>query len=252
MKSTLKSIIKHYLIVLVIMSIPVSFSFAQESGPGISKSNLKIFVQYKLAKANFLKDNNIDVEINDNEIILSGTVPTIFDKDEAGRVAHSVAENYVIVNNIGLDNKAIEDSTLTKDVMNKIQSNIFYTIFDWLTVNSDNGVVTVGGYVHLPWLKHQFATEIEKLPGVKSVINNLQLTFGPGELGYRAAQLIYNDPMFWGQQYSVNPPVHIIVDNGSVYLFGDVNSAVQKDWAENIISFQTDAITVNDDLKVNE
>ena len=252
MSNKLNSVIRHYLIIFIILSIPVSLSFAQESNPGISKSNLKIFVQYRLAKAALLKDNNINVEVGDNQIILSGIVPTIYDKDQAGRVAHSVAEDYVIVNNIQVNNEAIEDSTLTKEVLNKIRSNIFYGVFDWLTVNSDNGVVTLGGWVHLPWLKNQFESEVEKVPGVKNVINKIQFTFGPGELGYRAARLIYNDPMFWGQQYSSNPPIHIIVDNGSVYLFGDVNSAVEKDWAENIISFRTDAITVNNDLKVTK
>ncbi len=250
MSNKLKLVISQYLIVFVIICIPVSLSFAQESSPGISKGNLKIFVQYRLAKASLLKDNNINVEIGDDQIILSGTVQTIYDKDRAGRVAHSVAEDYVIVNNIQVNNEAVEDSTLTKEVLSKVRSNIFYGVFDWLTVNSDSGVVTLEGWVHLPWLKNQFESEVEKVPGVKNVINKIQITFGPGALGYRAARLIYNDPMFWGQQYSSNPPIHIIVENGSVLLYGDVNSYVEKDWAENIISFRTDAITVDNNLRV--
>jgi len=91
---------------------------------------------------------------------------------------------------------------------------------------------------------------VEKVPGVKSIVNKIQSTFGPGELGYRAARLIYNDPMFWGLQYSSDPPIHIIVNNGSIFLFGNVYSAVEKSWAENVIRFQTDAISVENDLKV--
>ncbi|MEJ2506920.1 MAG: hypothetical protein P8Y81_11730, partial [Ignavibacteriaceae bacterium] len=71
-------------------------------------------------------------------------------------------------------------------------------------------------------LKTQFQNEIGKIPGVESINNEIKNTFGPGEIGIRAARLIYNDPMFWGMQYFANPPIHIIVNNGSVILEGDV------------------------------
>lgn len=250
MKNNIKSVLMNYLIIILFLAIPSSLSFAQENGQQLTKSNLKITVQYKLVKEDLLKNDNINVDVNDNSIVLSGTVPTLYDKDKAEQVAQSADENYVVVNKLLVESKAVEDSTLTKEILHKIHSNIFYGVFDWLTVNSDNGVVTLGGWVHLPWLKNQFETEVEKVPGVRSVVNKVQNTFGPGELGYRAARLIYNDPMFWGLQYSTNPPIHIIVNNGSVYLFGDVNTKVQKAWAENIIAFQTDAISVENDLKV--
>ena len=250
MKKNLNLFIRHYLIVFIIICMSVSLSFAQESGSQLTKSNLKITVQYKLVKANLLKNDNINVEVNDNSIILTGTVPTLYDKGKAEQVAQSVDENYAVINKLMVENKAVEDSTLTKEILQKIHSNIFYGVFDWLTVSADNGIVTLGGWVHLPWLKHQFESEVEKVPGVMSVVNKVQNTFGPGELGYRAARLIYNDPMFWGQQYSSNPPIHIIVNNGSVFLFGTVNASVEKSWAENVIRFQTDAISVENDLKV--
>lgn len=250
MRSKEKSIINPFLVIFILIIIPASLSFAQESGSQLTKSNLKITVQYKLVKANLLKNDNINVEVNDNSIILSGTVPTLYDKEKAEQVAQSVDENYAVINKLLVENKAVGDSTLTKEILNKIHSNIFYGVFDWLTVNADNGIVTLGGWVHLPWLKHQFESEVEKVPGVMSVVNKIQKTFGPGELGYRAARLIYNDPMFWGQQYSSNPPIHIIVDNGSIFLFGTVNASVEKSWAENVIRFQTDAISVENDLKV--
>ncbi len=91
---------------------------------------------------------------------------------------------------------------------------------------------------------------MKKFSGVKKIVNNIQNTFGPGETGYRAARLIYNDPMFWGMQYFSNPPIHIIVNNGKIFLYGSVNSETQKAWAENIVTFYTDAFSVNNDLRV--
>lgn len=58
--------------------------------------------------------------------------------------------------------------------------------------------------------------------------------------------------MFWGTQYSVNPPIHIIVNNATVYLYGTVNSEAEKSWAANIISFKTDAFSAENYLEVRK
>ncbi len=149
-----------------------------------------------------------------------------------------------------IESSPVSDVDLTKSVLDKIQSNVFYGIFDWLTIQSSNGTVTLDGWVHLSWLKDQFQNEVEKIPGVKSVTNKIQITFGPGEIGYRAAKLIYNDPMFWGTQYASNPPIHIIVNNAKVYLYGTVKSETQRNWAEDIVSFRTEAFSVENNLEI--
>jgi osmotically-inducible protein OsmY len=250
MKSKNNLVVKIFIVLLLSTGIFTSLSYAQESNQPLSKSNLKIFVEYNLAKAKLLNNDNIKVNIDGNKIILSGTVPTLYAKKQAENEAHSVDENYLIVNNLNVVNESVDNSTLSNQIMDKIQSNVFYGIFDWISVDSNNGVVTLDGWVHLPWLKNQFQDEVEKIAGVKSVTNKIQVTFGPGEIGYRAARLIYNDPMFWGTQYSSNPPIHIIVNNGTVYLYGTVASKVQKYWAANIINFRTDAFSVENNLQV--
>lgn len=252
MKAKYQMYVKVFMLLFLISGILTTQSFAQDSGQSLSKSNLKIFVQYKLAKAKLLTNDNIKVDIDDNKIILSGTVPTIYAKNQAETETRSVDENYLVINNLKVESQTTSDLELTNQILKKIQSNAFYSVFDWLTVSSNNGVVTLEGWVHLPWLKDQFQSEIEKISGVKSVINKVQNTFGPGEIGFRAARLIYNDPMFWGTQYSVNPPIHIIVNNATVYLYGTVNSEAEKNWAANIISFKTDAFSVENYLEVRK
>ena len=44
--------------------------------------------------------------------------------------------------------------------------------------------------------------------------------------------------------------MHIIENNGVVYLEGTVTSEVEKSWAENMVEFHTDAARVVNDLKV--
>ena len=251
MKTVFELIIRYILLLLLGVLISASFSYAQDSEQQMSKSNLKIFVEYKLVKEHLLTNDNINVEVIGNRIILSGIVPTFYDKHQAEEEAHSVDENYIIVNKLNVQNLDVTDSALTSIILDKIQSNLFYGVFDWITVSTINGIVTLDGWVHLPWLKSQFQTEVEKIPGVKNVNDEIQNTFGPGELGFRAARLIYNDPMFYGYQYSQNPPIHIIVNNGKVILEGHVNSEVQRIWAANIINYRTDSFSVENNLQTN-
>ncbi len=247
---TIKKISAKEILPLILMVVIFSgFAYAQ-SNEQMSKSNLKIFVQYNLAKSKLLTNDNINVDVEGNQIILNGTVPTLYAKNKATSEAASVDEKYTVVNNLKVETPVVNDQDLTAEVSKKIHSNLFYGVYDWVTVSTNNGVVTLDGWVHLPWLKSQFQTEAEKVLGVKGIDNKIQNTFGPGEIGVRAARLIYNDPMFEGMQYFSDPPIHIIVNNGSVILEGTVNSEVQSSWAANLVRFRTDAFSVENDLKV--
>ena len=252
MKKTVELISKHFFLLLLSAVLFTSLSFAQDNGQVMSKSNLKIFVQYKLIQKDLLTNDNIKVDVTGNQIILSGVVPTLYDKKEAEEEAQSVDDNYVVVNNLKTENINIADSVLTKTVLNKIQSNLFYGIFDWITVSSNDGIVNLKGWVHQPWLKNQFQNEVEKIPGVVGVKNEIKNTFGPGNIGIRAARLIYNDPVFWGMQYFANPPIHIIVNNGTVILEGLVSSEALSSWAETIVRFRTDAFSVENNLQIQK
>lgn len=250
MKSINKIIVKEFLPIILMALILIGFANAQSNESQTSKSNLKIFVQYNLAKNKLLTNDNIKVDVEGNQIILSGTVQTLYAKNKAASEASSVDEKYTVVNNLNIETPALPDNEVENEVNKKIHSNLFYGVYDWVTVSANNGIVTLKGWVHLPWLKSQFQTEAEKVVGVKSVDNKIENTFGPGEIGVRAARLIYNDPMFEGMQYFSDPPIHIIVNNGSVILEGTVNSEVQSSWAANLVRFRTDAFSVQNDLKV--
>ena len=250
MKNANQSILKSITLILIVIALFSTYSLAQSVENASSPSNLKIFVQYKLIQDKLLTNDNIQVEVTGDKIILSGTVPSLFDRQQAEEDARSVDENYSIVNNLKLENTNIPDSVLISTIMDKIQSNLFYTVFDWLNVSSNNGVVTLKGWVHEPWLKNQYQTEIEKVPGVKMIDNNLKNTFGPGEFGIRVARLIYNNPMFYGLQYEKNPPIHIIVNNGNVILEGNVKTETQRSVAENLVRYRTAAFSVENNLQI--
>ena len=222
--------------------------YAQDNIQKPSNSNVKIFVEYRLAKDNLLKDGNIQVKVSDNKIVLTGSVPTLFDKSLAADETQKVEDSYIVINKIQVVSSNFPSIKIIKAVQKRIYNNVFYGIFDWVTVQDTNGIVTLNGWVHLPWYVEQFQREAEKVKGVKKIVNNIKPTFGPGRIGIRAARLIYNDPEFEGMEYLANPPIHIIVNNGRVLLEGNVMSTAQGAWAENLVRFYTDAVSVRNNL----
>ncbi len=66
---------------------------------------------------------------------------------------------------------SISDTAITKEVRQKIRDNLFYSVYDWVTVSTRNGAVTLRGYVHLPWIK-LFSKKLQK---ELKVLNRLRI-----------------------------------------------------------------------------
>ena len=144
------------------------------------------------------------------------------------------------------------DEKINEEVEQKIKSNINYTVFDWVTVETNNGVVTLDGYVYLPWSKKFFENIAGEVEGVKYVNDNIEKVNGPDDLRYRAARAIYNNWLFERYRYLKDPPVHIIVINNKIILKGGVESEVEKDWASTLIERNIDAFKVENNLSVEK
>ena len=67
---------------------------------------------------------------------------------------------------------------------------------------------------------------------------------------YRIARGIYNNPGFWQYAAMVNPPIHILVENGHVTLTGVVNNNVERMMAQSIAS-SSSAFSVSNKLKTD-
>ena len=146
----------------------------------------------------------------------------------------------------------IPDSTITREVQKNIRYNLFYTVFDWVTVSTHNGAVTLKGYADQPWDKKFFVKIAKKVEGVKSVTDKIEKVNGLDELRYKAARILYTSWEFGKYAVMRDPPVHIIVKNNSVILEGNVYSKVEKKWAENLIEWHTNAFEVHNNLSVEK
>lgn len=214
---------------------------------------MKTLLERKLKKDKLLKDDNIKVTVENGVVTLTGTVPTLADKKKAEQDAEKVAESYKIENELVLVQANSSDQQLAKEVGDQIHNNLFYTVFDWIVVQVQGGAVTLSGYVSYAWAKTVFQHLAETVPGVKQVDNEIQalpLSTYDDRLRQSIALAIYSDPMFEGYAYDTDPPIHIIVNNGKVTLMGVVNTPLEKNSAERIVLFNTEAFGVTNDLEV--
>ena len=125
----------------------------------------------------------------------------------------------------------VSDQSLAIEIGDQVRTYVYYTIFDDVQGMVSDGVVTLTGKVTDPYKATQIAKRVKRVQGVREVDNKIQslpVSIFDNELRAEIAARIYRDPMFWNYAMQVNPPIHIIVENGHVTLTGVVNSEVER------------------------
>jgi osmotically-inducible protein OsmY len=215
------------------------------------KTNLLI-LKSKGGKGN-VQRGSVQVEVDGTTIILTGTVATAEDKKRAGEAARSFDEDYSVDNRLKVDISQMNESQKAYKIAENIRNHVFYNIFDWITVTVKDSTAVLDGWINDPWYKDQFKKEAMKVPGITTVIDSIQrlpISSRDNQIRRMAARLIYNDPRLEGFAYRSNPPIHIIVKNGVIALLGYVENLGDKSWITNQLLVNTDAMKVNNDLKV--
>jgi hyperosmotically inducible protein len=146
-----------------------------------------------------------------------------------------------------------KDFQIFKDVATSVERYTRFTIFDDVSANVTDGVVTLTGKVTMPYKRDDITKRIAKVAGVRAVEN--QITVLPvsqfdEELRYRIARSIYGNSNFWNYAIMPNPPIHIVVEHGRVTLTGVVQSEVDRMLARSLAT-QFGAFSVTNALKTD-
>lgn len=110
----------------------------------------------------------------------------------------------------------------------------YYSVFDDLAFNVDNGTVTLMGDVTRPVLKSDAENVVKRVPGVTNVVNNIKvLPLSPNDNRIRAAtyRAIFGYASLYRYAMGTNPSIRIIVENGHVTLKGVVANEGDKNLA---------------------
>ena len=146
-----------------------------------------------------------------------------------------------------------KDFQVAKDISTNVQRYARFTIFDDVSANVTDGVVTLTGKVTMPYKRDDIEKRIARIDGVRGVDNQisvLPVSQFDDELRYRIARSIYNNSNFWNYAIMPNPPIHIVVEHGRVTLTGVVQSEVDRMLARSLAA-QFGAFSVTNALKTD-
>lgn len=164
------------------------------------------------------------------------------------------------------EQKAPSDAAIADQVRAAVLRLPYYSVFDLISFEARNGVVTLGGDVYRGFLRSDAEDAVKEIPGVTRVIDKIQvLPVSPDDDRLRRAvfRRIYTDEFlskygtpvrglgrpalrrrFWGRHWPRlgrftrapflnmepigNYAIHIIVDRGRVTLIGSVDNDVDR------------------------
>ncbi len=148
---------------------------------------------------------------------------------------------------------ASEDLQIFQDVSKQVLRYPQFTIFDSINAQVNEGVVTLTGKVTMPYKSTDIERRVAKVSGVTKVDNRITVLPVSGfddELRFRISRAIYGNSNFWRYGSMVNPPIHVIVENGRVTLEGVVATNMDRMLARSIAS-SFDAFKVTNNLRTD-
>jgi hypothetical protein len=121
------------------------------------------------------------------------------------------------------------DDIIRADVIQLIGNNVFYSIYDIVKVDVEDGVVILSGYVTQPYKNSSFVKDIKaEIPEIREVrdeITVLPPSAMDDRLRYIIARKIYGDSRLMRYALDRWPyAIHIIVKNGRVLLEGNTKN----------------------------
>jgi hyperosmotically inducible protein len=145
--------------------------------------------------------------------------------------------------------------TLAERVRHELITLPYYNVFDTLSYQVTGDKVTLTGQVTWPTLKSDAGNVVKRIPGVKSVDNQIEvLPLSPFDNRIRWAELraIYgNSALFRYNLMGPIAPIRIIVKNGNVTLDGIVANQMDKQIAGMAASGVSGVFSVTNNLQVS-
>ncbi len=149
------------------------------------------------------------------------------------------------------------ETQLAKEIRHNLLMLPYYSIFDDLAFQVNDGVVTLQGACppETPWdIRSDAENTVKTIPGVEKVVNNIRLLpLSPMDWQIRRAEarVIYGDPEIGPRYgYQALPSIHIIVDNGNVTLEGVVDNTFDDTLIRTRANTVPDVFSVTDNLVV--
>lgn len=221
-------------ILVLAAALFAAFLVFSPSASAAAPQDVTAAVRAKLDKSQY---KNVQVSVDANGIAtLSGTVGLYEYKADADKTVHKVKGVTAVRNDIAVAGPSVPDSKLQQSLGEKLAyDRVGYgNVFDAITVQVQNGVVTLGGHAHDYPSRDSAVGLVSTTPGVKDVIDNIEVdpvSQTDWRIRMEVARAVYGDPAL--NRYGIDPqmPIRISVQNGNVALYGMVDSQADKNIA---------------------
>jgi osmotically-inducible protein OsmY len=185
----------------------------------------------------FKKFKGVQVSVKNGVVDLEGTVNDYATKEELDKKAHRTKNVVAVRNKLQIAGAGeMSDAQLQQAIVKKLQyDRVGYgNAFNAISVNVQNGVVTLGGNALGPVAADSAVSLASHFRGVQDVINNISVDpLSPMDDRSRLQvyRAIYGYPSL--NKYALDPaqPIRITVVNGNVTLNGVVDSQADKNVA---------------------
>lgn len=153
------------------------------------------------------------------------------------------------------DAVAPSNAALSKSVRTSLVTLPFFSVFDNFEYQIVGDVVTLSGQVTRPSLRADAEAVVKRLPGVKSVVNNIEtlpLSRFDDQVRLEAYRRIYGAAPLNRYAVQAVPPIHIIVKNGRITLKGVVATRMERNIAQIKANQVSNAFSVANNLLVEK
>jgi hyperosmotically inducible protein len=225
-----------------------------ENQPRLSDTTIRSIVEYRLHEAGMQRDNKVAVMVDDHVVTLSGTVRSVYEKRRAEQIARSAPDVSGVENKLKVEGGRESQQDIANDVTRSIRSHAFFDVFDWVEGDVRDGIVTLRGAVREPWRRKEYERLAESASGVIEVRNEIEVLPNSSfddQIRVAAARAIYGDSRFVRYANRSLPPIHIIVNNGKVFLKGAVANQMEKQLAETLVRTEVLSFEVVNELTVD-
>ncbi len=178
----------------------------------------------------------VSVEVRGQVVWLRGIVRSLGAKNRAIELVLAVEGVDSITSELVIA-EAESDDQIGELALSLIRRYGFFSVFDDLNVEVQDGAVRLTGAVTEPYKKADIEKLVSNIGGVQAIDNRVEVLPVSGvddRLRREIASQIYNDPLFSRYTQVTSPPIHIIVKLGRVRLTGVVISSVEREFASMI------------------
>lgn len=228
----MKAMVRRVMGSLAAVTLLAGMTLAQPASSARYDSSIEQKVTQDLSQKK--QFSNVQASVEDGIVTLKGTVDLYQDKLDAAKKARKVEHASGVRNLIEVAGPTVPDTQLQAQIAKKLRYDrvgYYDNMFDYLSIGVNNGVATVSGATMNDVARDSALAIVQRMPGVKDVVNNITLlpvSIFDDSIRLRTAQAIYRDPVLGKYATDPSKPIRIVVDNGTVSLYGAVDSAMDK------------------------